>query len=93
MNRSKKGRTREYKSADMFRARGYVVIRSAGSKGDWDLVALGADAVLVQVKSRKPSRREIDALAEKLPSCARGEVHVWTDYARAPLVIPLKKEV
>ena len=48
-----KGRRLEYAARDRLIALGYYVIRSAGSKGLADLVALGpSDTILVQVKKK-----------------------------------------
>lgn len=48
-----KGRQLEYDARDRLIALGYYVIRSAGSKGIIDLVALGpTDTILVQVKKK-----------------------------------------
>jgi len=52
------GRRAEWKARDYLRARGYYVIRSAGSKGLADLVAFktGRPVLLVQVKYGGKSR-------------------------------------
>lgn len=49
------GRAREYKVRDLLIAEGYDVVRSAGSKGAIDLVAIKAGQILfVQVKTTTP---------------------------------------
>jgi|SRR5262245_11892651 len=52
MNTAKKGRRREHEAREWLEAAGYVVTRSAASKGAWDLVGISAQGVaLAQVKS------------------------------------------
>ncbi len=64
MSNYKKGRALEYKARDDLEKMGYFVVRSAGSHGQVDLVALkrvtmiGPDVMLVQCKANdngKPS--------------------------------------
>jgi hypothetical protein len=89
---ARKGRRLEHRSRALLEARGYVVLRSAASKGLWDLVGFGADdAVLVQCKAnRAPSPAERAQLqAFVCPWNTHREVHVWTDGARAPEVLAL----
>jgi len=51
------GKYYERKAKLELEAAGYYVIRSAASKGIWDLVAIGKDDVrLVQVKGRSPAK-------------------------------------
>lgn len=90
-----KGRALEYKVRDLFIKHGYFVVRSAGSKGKADLVALkaGHRPVLIQCKSGAVAKREreeaveLHALAESLAAegvlaakDAKGKVLMW----RAP---------
>lgn len=75
-----KGARLEYKARDALSERGYTVIRSAGSHGAADLVALKADdVVLVQVgkrgKSVAAAARLLAAVAA--PGNVRREVWVW----------------
>ena len=52
MSRYNKGRIAEYKVRDRLKEAGYIVTRSAGSKGVFDLIALRGDIGLaIQVKS------------------------------------------
>lgn len=54
MTRYASGRRAEWRARDLFKNRGCDVVRSAGSKGLIDLVALcPADVVLIQVKYTK----------------------------------------
>lgn len=52
MNHAAKGRRREHQAREWLESLGYVVTRSAASKGAWDLVGMNARGVaLGQVKS------------------------------------------
>jgi Holliday junction resolvase len=54
-----RGAAFERKIKKQYEAEGYYVIRSAGSKGPLDLVALKHDSfVFIQCKLRKPTSRE-----------------------------------
>ena len=57
------GKYYEDRARKELEAKGYYVIRSGGSKGIWDLVAIGpSDTILVQVKARtgaRPGEREL----------------------------------
>ena len=58
MSRYAKGRRLEWLARDALIAQGYTVIRSAGSKGPVDLVAIGpAEIRLIQVKAVGGVRR------------------------------------
>lgn len=89
-NTSAKGRKREHKSRDWLEEQGYFVLRAAGSKGDWDLVALPyeslAKILLVQVKANKVPPK-LRPGCHEYPDWWNLHYHVWKDYARAPLVI------
>ena len=55
----RKGIRAEYKLKQMLEERGWVVVRSAGSHGFWDLVAFrfergSVDILLLQVKAKEP---------------------------------------
>ncbi len=70
-------------------ASGYVVFRSAASRGEFDLIGVSAtDVVLCQVKSnRAPSPAERETLAGfRCPTNCRRLIHVWKDRARFPVV-------
>ena len=90
-NRSAKGRRNEHKSRDWLEAQGYFVVRAAGSKGDWDLVALhpGPErpVMLVQVKSNKVPKKLTAEQQKAYSPFWVLQFHVWKDYARQPLVI------
>ena len=52
MNRKQKGARSERKTMDYLEARGYYCTKSAGSLGEWDIIGVSEDGVvLVQVKS------------------------------------------
>lgn len=67
------GRSAEYRAKRMLLARGHhTVVRSAGSKGPFDLIGLGPDRVtLVQVKRGRPitkaERLELMSFTASLP--------------------------
>ena len=92
VNSKRKGTRNEYRTIALLEASGYRCIKSGGSLGDWDVVAIGPRGViLVQVKSNRPvGGLELLALRE---SCAWPHVtrliHVWKDYSRTPVVTEL----
>jgi len=57
-----KGYNRELLARKILTATGYQVIRSAGSKGPWDLIAIDdSEVLLIQVRSRKlPVSKQAD---------------------------------
>ena len=61
MSSASKGRAREHNARAWLEAMGYVVTRSAGSKGCWDLVGICRTGIaLVQCKTgRWPERAEL----------------------------------
>ena len=60
MNRYNIGRRFEYRIKKWFEDRGFFVVRSAGSRGLADLVAIkGKEVILVQCKAYKPSQMEV----------------------------------
>lgn len=73
MNNYRKGRKLEYLARDALEARGYTVVRSAGSKGPIDLVATGTKHVLlIQVKADRRTRPKDIAKLNAVPVPARG---------------------
>jgi len=69
----------------MWEAKGFVVYRSAGSKGAADLIALrDGQIVLIQVKvNSKPSRSEVAKLLKEAKKCkATALVVVWNSKKR-----------
>ncbi len=73
----KKGRSLEWRAKRQLQTEGYVVIRSAGSKGPVDLVAFNRSSVrLIQVvKGRIPSSK-LQAL-KRLPVPKGCRLEVW----------------
>ena len=92
MNAKAKGTRNEHRSRAILEVAGYRVTRAAGSLGEWDLIAVGSqDIVLCQVKSRDwPGEIERRALAEfPVPPNARKILHRWRDRQRQPDVLEL----
>jgi Holliday junction resolvase len=78
-----KGRRAEYRVQKLLEAVGFDTIRSAGSKGTWDVVAIGVSAVrLIQVKSDvRASKEEREAMKEyRTPAGVTKEI--WTFFRR-----------
>lgn len=77
-----KGVAREYKARDILKANGFYVVRSAGSHGLIDLVAIGFGHVrLIQCKSEYMSKEERQSF-ERLsvpPMCSK---EIWTNVYR-----------
>ncbi len=92
MIRSKaKGYRTERKATEILRRSDFYVVRSGGSLGPFDLVALRRDAVLlIQCKTnRGPSAEEIERIREysrSLPN-ARCEIWLFRDYAPEPKIV------
>ncbi len=77
------GRRLEYRARDELIAQGYTVVRSAGSKGPIDLVAIGpakgrCTVRLIQVKARSPRRADrLKLTAVAVPRGVRREIWQW----------------
>ena len=92
MKTKRKGNQREHKTMALLEAAGYRCVRSGGSLGEWDVVGIGPQGVvLVQVKSsRNPGTLEMAALRESCPwPHVTRLVHVWKNWARTPMVTEL----
>jgi len=75
-----RGARLEYLARDVLRQRGYSVVRSAGSHGAIDLVALNErELLLIQVKqSGQPIGAALNKLSEVPgPRCTRRQVWVY----------------
>ncbi len=86
-NGKRKGARNEHRSRRLLEAAGYRVTRAAASLGQWDLIGIGSqDLVLVQVKTRDwPGTSERRILAEfPAPANARNLLHRWRDRQRQP---------
>ena len=92
-NAKAKGTRLELKTIKRLEAEGYRCTRAAGSKGVWDIVAIGeTDIRLVQVKANKApgpdERKQMERF--KVPENVSREYWVWVDKAREPIVKTLK---
>jgi Holliday junction resolvase len=90
-SRKAKGRRNEARSAAWLEARGYRVVRAAGSKGVWDLWGCRPQSpqlLLVQVKTgRMPPAVEIERMVKfPIGSEAQRLLHLWMPMEREPLV-------
>jgi len=68
-NHYRRGRSAEYRVRDIFIKRGFEVIRSAGSKGRFDLIAIDwtrGEIFFLQVKSGKSATREANSVARQV---------------------------
>lgn len=89
LNTARKGARLERKVADFYAKQGYRCMRSAASKGPFDLVAYNRVNVLfIQVKSNGwPGSAEIQRIQdEAVPIMAQKLVVRWDDYQSAPQV-------
>jgi len=84
-----RGRRAEYRVIKKLRADGYTTIRSAGSKGLWDVIAYKAGDglttedelwIVIQVKAnKKPTLKEMKALKKETVPFAVKEVWIVKD--------------
>ena len=91
MKCKRKGNRLEHKTIAKLSAAGYLCIRSAGSQGPFDVLALSPLGIrCIQVKSNdwpRPEEREgLRMAAMGLPSNARIECWRWNDNAREPII-------
>jgi len=89
INTAAKGRRLEHRTIRLLEAAGYRCTRAAGSKGVWDIIAIGPCGVrLLQIKSnRAPGTLEREAMAEFVaPPGVTKEYWVWKDRAREPII-------
>ena len=92
-NRGAKGRRAEWRSRDWLQSQGYEVVRAAGSKGAFDLVAWNDEEILlVNVKCNcwAPPMERLAMSGTVAPPNARRVMHRWDDRARAPRVQELE---
>jgi Holliday junction resolvase len=59
-----KGRNREHNLKRKLERAGWLVVRSAGSKGVFDLIAIKDVTIGIQVKGAKPSKQELARIAQ-----------------------------
>jgi len=84
-----KGRRNEHKTIRLLEDLGYECVRSAASRGTFDVIAFNAKSVkLVQVKSNRwPGSAETEAMELfECPAIASKEVWRWDKFARRPRV-------
>ena len=83
------GRNFEYRVRDWLESRGYTVIRSAGSRGFADLVALApGEVLLVQCTTSEESKSESyrSDFREEAEMCGGIPLLVYKERVRGPLV-------
>jgi Holliday junction resolvase len=61
-----KGRQREHNLKRRLERAGWLVVRSAGSKGIFDLIAIKDVTLGLQVKGAKPSKRELARIGQAI---------------------------
>lgn len=92
-NSKRKGSRNEHRSMKWLEARGYRCTRAAASLGEWDIVGVGSeDVVLVQVKSnRPPGKAEMDRMKRfEIPQTGVLKfLHIWKDRVKEPVVVGL----
>lgn len=59
-----KGRQREHNLKRKLERAGWLVVRSAGSKGVFDLIAIKDVTLGLQIKGAKPSKQELTRIAQ-----------------------------
>ena len=89
INTAAKGRRLEHKTMRLLERAGYACMRSAASKGVWDIIAIGPNGTrCIQVKAnRPPGPLEREQMAEfRVPHGVTREYWVWKDRAREPII-------
>ena len=89
MNTAAKGRRNEHKTIQLYEKLGYQAIRSAASKGLWDVIVWDSQGIVfIQCKTNGlPGKEEMEALREAVvPPGARKLVHRWDDGKHMPVV-------
>jgi hypothetical protein len=90
INAKKKGARNELKTRDWLEKRGYKVTKSGGSLGEFDLVAINWEKILlIQVKSnRNASPKERKSIEDFIcPDQCIKHIWIWKDYARRPKIL------
>jgi hypothetical protein len=75
-NNYRRGYYAERRAVEELKKEGYFVVRAAGSRGPVDLVALGKDVRLIQVKRGKGAMSEGKKEIARVP-CPGGIKEVW----------------
>lgn len=81
MTKYASGRRIEYLARDILKSRGYMVIRSAGSKGPFDLVAIPMDggARFIQIKKGRQSSKKALGNLKNLSCVYKGiAMELWS---------------
>lgn len=89
MNTAKKGRRNEHRTIELLESAGYRCMRSAASKGCWDVFGVNNQGfVLVQVKTNVwPNPAEMEAMRDfPSPPNTTKLIHRWNDRLRYPIV-------
>jgi hypothetical protein len=101
MNNRKRGDRNERKTILRLRKLGYTVVKSGGSLGMFDMIAIPTNEgtvsrlKLIQVKSFKPSAKKkrpyFDSViseiqSAKVPLYAQKELWIWINYQREPVI-------
>jgi Holliday junction resolvase len=76
-NNYRRGYYAERKAAEALKKEGYFVVRAAGSRGPVDLVALGKDVRLIQVKRGKGALAEGKREIARVPCPGLKEVWIY----------------
>ncbi len=90
MSNYSKGRKREYDVMDILKKAGYQCLRTAGSHGMWDVIAIGPSNIrLIQVKlNRTPTPAERRAIEEfRVAPRTTKEVWMFRTGARKPIAV------
>lgn len=90
-----RGRTREYYVMQNLRKKGYHCIRSASSKGYFDVIAIGEkDILLIQVKLSKDGKLKRDenyklSLTLKVPTNTKKQLWLFAPGSTTPEILEL----
>jgi Holliday junction resolvase len=90
----RKGYILELKARDELKKNGYYVIRSSGSHGLFDLVAIKENEILfIQIKrqiKRKKIKEEEEIKNFKIPENCRKEIWIWKPFGKQWEKIPFR---
>lgn len=95
MTRVNSGVMFEYKVRDYFEARGYTVIRSAGSKGPIDLIAFNSsECQLIQCKKEDRHRSYADDIAsiKGIDAPDEWERRLWVKHGKDIIIHDVNSE-
>jgi Holliday junction resolvase-like predicted endonuclease len=89
----RKGNRFEVKTMHYLEERGFRCMRSAGSMGPWDVIAVsGKRVLLVSVAANEWPRATARKILEKFarPAWVDGEIWRWDDRAAEPIILPVR---